>query len=351
MSSDLPTPVADVDNIFPSPVDPNELQAVIDRLLAARRIVLTTHVNADGDGAGSQVAVAAWLEARGAHVDIINPTPFPPEFRFLLHRPDLPIELDTPEAEAAFSAADLFVVLDTSEAKRIGRLRDRFREDRIVVVDHHPAADREIGDTVLRSTASAATGEIVHDIIESTDGPWEPSVVQGLYVALVTDTGSFRYSNTTPRTHMVAASLLQRGVDPEDMYRKLYANVPLRQLRLLREALGSVEVDEERSMSWMVVDNAMTKAAGATPDDYEGLIEHVRSLEGTEVAFLFRETPEGRTKISFRSNGTADVSRLARSFGGGGHVKAAGALLNASPSTAVRKVLGAAREMFGPTGS
>ena len=321
----------------------DDLARVLERLLAARHVVLTTHVHADGDGSGSEAAVAAWLERRGVRATIVNPTPFPQTFRFLLHRPDLAADLGSEAAEAALADADLFLVLDTSEPIRVGDLAARLPRDRTVVVDHHPAGREVVGDLAVQDPTAAATGELAYDLVVLAGDEPAPEVALGAYVALVSDTGSFRYGNTTPRVHAVAAALMGRGIDPEAVYRRLFATAPRRRLDLLREALADLHVDEEVALAWMVVDGEVSKRLGATSEDYDGLIEHVRSIEGTEVALLFRGTPDGETKISFRSNGETDVNRIAREFGGGGHVKAAGALVQGAPGEVAPRVVEAVR--------
>jgi phosphoesterase RecJ-like protein len=320
------------------------LRRVLQRLLAARRVVLVTHVNADGDGSGSEAAVAAWLEGRGIEATIVNPTPFPEAFRFVLHRQDVVADLGTPEAEAALAEADVFLVLDTSEPPRVGGLASRLPRERTLVVDHHPAGDEVVGETAVQDPSASATGELVHDLIVSAGDEVPPASALGAYVALVSDTGSFRFSNTTPRAHAVAARLLQRGIDPEWVYRRLFATAPLRRLELLREALETLMVDAEVGMAWMVVRGETGRRLRATGEDFDGLIEHARSLEGTEVAMLFREQEDGKTKVSFRSNGQADVNRLARRFGGGGHVKAAGATIEGTAEAVAARVVPVVRE-------
>lgn len=319
------------------------LGAVLERLLAARRVVLTTHVNADGDGTGSEAAMAAWLEGRGIHCAIVNPTPFPEPFRFLLHRPDVVADLEDGSAATHLREADLFLVLDTSEAKRVQPLGDRMPAERTVVVDHHPPGPDVVGTLAVQDPTAAATGELVYDLFSLSGGEWSAGCALAVYVALVSDTGSFRHGNTSPRVHAIAAETMRRGVDPERVYRRLFGTLPRRRLELLREALGTLQTAGDVPLSWMVVSDEMVQRLGATSEDLEGLIEHVRSLEGTEVALLFRGTPEGFTKMSFRSNGEADVNRIARLFGGGGHVKAAGALVEAPPRQVVPRVLDAAR--------
>lgn len=320
------------------------LRRVAQRLLGARHVVLTTHVNADGDGCGSEAAVAAWLEEQGVEATIVNPTEFPQTFRFLLHRQDVVAELGTPEGEAALDDADLFLVLDTSEPQRVGDLAPRLPSARTLVVDHHPAGREVVGDTAVQDPTAAATGEMVFDLITVSGDEVPPSAALGAYVALVSDTGSFRYSNTTPRAHAVAADLLGRGIDPEVVYRRLFATAPLRRLELLREALATLQFDEEVGLAWMMVTRETAHRLNADGEDFDGLIEHARSIAGTEVALLFRETDDGKTKISFRSNGHADVNRLARKFGGGGHVKAAGALVDGPAAKIAPPVIAAVHD-------
>lgn len=327
----------------PPPERAAELRPIAQRLLAARTVVLTTHVNADGDGAGSEAAVAAWLEAAGVRATIVNPTPFPKALRFLPHRPDVVADLGSSAGSAALEEADLVLVLDTSEPNRVGSLVDRIDPERTIVIDHHPAGPSVVGSVAVQDPTAAATGELVYDLVRCSRPLWSRPVVEGIYVALVSDTGSFRFSNTSPRTHLIAAEMIARGVQPEAVFQRLFATFPRRKLELLREALATLQVDAEAGITWMVLPREVDARLSTTTEDYEGLIDHARSVEGTSVAILFRETPEGETKISFRSNGAADVNRVAREFGGGGHVKAAGALVEEAPEVTVEKVLEAVR--------
>jgi phosphoesterase RecJ-like protein len=322
------------------------LAALLERLEAARRIVLTTHVNADGDAAGSEVAVAAWLATRGKDVRIINPTPFPEAFRYLVDDPALVLDHGQPGTDPFLAGADLVFILDTSEPGRIGRLARRLEGRHVAILDHHPPGATTLSGTALQDPSACATGELVYDLLchAGLAEPWPRAVIEGLYAAIVTDTGSFRFANTTPRTHAIAGDLLRRGVDPEAAYRRLFATMPFRRIQLLRTALDSLEVDPEFHLSWMTIRAAEMADAGTTAEDLDGVVEYARSIEGTEIAILFRETADRATKISFRSNGEADVSAIARQFGGGGHVKAAGALVGGEPLPTVReRVLDAAR--------
>lgn len=319
------------------------MRPLLDRLLSARRVALTTHVNADGDGAGSQAAVAAWLEGRGIEVAIVNPTRFPPGLKFLLHREDLAVDGPGSEAQRILDAAELVLVLDTSESNRLEPLTPHLMPERTLVVDHHPPGPAAVGEGVQDPTA-AATGELVYDLVALAGDEWSYEMARGVYVAIVSDTGSFRFSNSTPRAHAIAADMIQLGVEPEPVYQRLYASFPRRRFELLRAALASLEHDPELGLSWMVIPAETTRALRVTSEDFEGLVDHARAVEGTRVAILFRGLDDGSTKLSLRSNGDVDVNRIARSFGGGGHVKAAGALVKAPPASAVPRVLAAVRE-------
>lgn len=316
-----------------------DLAAVRARILEARKPVLTTHVNADGDGAGSEVALATWLAARGTEPRIVNPTAFPDRFRFLLPQDAW---LATP---AEVADADLLVVLDTGEPDRIGKVARLARDRDVVVIDHHPPSQPGFHAVAqVLEPAACATGELLYDFLTLDNGAvWSHAVLQGLYAAIVTDTGSFRFANTTERTHAIAGDLVRRGVDPETMYRHLYGTVPLRRIEVLRVALDNLEVDPDAAMAWITIPRYVTTDLGADADDLDGVIEHARSIQGTEVALLFKETVEGGTKISFRSNGAVDVNAIARTFGGGGHVKAAGALVGRPLDEARPAVLDAVR--------
>jgi len=316
-----------------------KLLEIVASLKAARSVVLTTHINADGDGAGSQAAIAAWLEGSGTQVAIINPSPFPEHLKFLLHDLSVVIDLDDPCAGETIAGADLALVLDTSEPRRIAPLDAILASIPIHVVDHHPPGPTVVGLGGVQDPTASAAGELVYDMISLSGDEWAPASALGVYVAIVSDSGSFRFSNTTPRVHAIAAEMLSRGVDPEGVFEKLFATAPLRRLVLLREALENLDRDADLGISWLTIPKSVTDRLESTPDDYEGLIDHVRSIEGTRVALLFRETGPLETKISLRSTGPIDVNRIARLFGGGGHAKASGATVELPLEQAVQQVI------------
>jgi phosphoesterase RecJ-like protein len=320
------------------------LERLLEAVQGAQRIALITHVNADGDGAGSEIAVASWLKELGKTVHITNPTIFPETYRYLIDK-SLVIDYTDGEAGRTIRAADLVFVLDTGEPKRTGRHMDDVVKRPVAVLDHHPASQPGFQGVVFLDTSACATGELVYDLFQVAgyNGVWPPAIAEAIYTAITTDTGSFRFSNTSPRAHAIVGEMIGRGVDPELMYRRLYGTVPMRRIQLLRAALDNLAADAELPLTWLTVTRAAMQESKASSEDLEGLVEYARSIEGTEVAILFRETNDGATKISFRSNGEVDVNALARQFGGGGHVKAAGALVGEPLESARAKALDAVR--------
>jgi phosphoesterase RecJ-like protein len=287
------------------------------------------------------------LAARGKQVAIVNPTPFPGLYRHLLTDPDQVGDPGSERAAWALESARLFVVLDTGEPKRIGKIHKEFGDRPVAIIDHHPPVAEGIEAEGVRDPTAAATGELVYDLLITAGGSdeeWPAPVAEAIYTAIISDTGSFRFANTTPRTHRIAAELLERGVDPEAVYRRIYATMPLRRIELLRASLEHLVADPVLPVTWITVPRRVVEELSATSEDMDGIVEYARSIEGTEVALLFREVPDGSTKVSFRSNGVVDVNALARRFGGGGHVKAAGAVLGAPLRTAREEVLTAVRE-------
>ena len=328
-------------------IPPDRADAVgrlLDTLGRVGRVVLTTHLNADGDGAGSQAAVASWLRARGQEAWIVNPTRFPDLFEFLLDDPGCVVDAGDPRAQEVAARADLAMVLDTGEVSRIGRVRSLIQHLPKVVVDHHLPSENPIEGEGIRDPAASATGELVYDMVETAGDTWTRSMADGVYTAIMTDTGSFRFSNATPRAHRIVADLIDRGVDAEDVYRRVYGSAPARRYHLLAATLQELEVDHEAGVAWVTVPTEAYEALDASAEDLDGFVDYPRSVEGVEVGLLFRQAHSGATKVSFRSNRSVDVQKLASRFGGGGHARASGALLKQPLEVAKARVIAAARD-------
>lgn len=320
------------------------LKRVLQELEPGRKVVLSTHLNADGDGAGSQAATAHWLTRRGLLPTIVNPTPFPDAFRFLLGEDTGAWTPADADGEQAMREADVFLVLDTAEPSRLGAVMSRTEGRRMLVIDHHPATSSSVGDVVVCDPAACATGELVFDLIRIAGDKVTRPEAEGLYVAIATDTGSFRYANTTASTHEITADLLRAGVDPEEMYLRIYAQYTPEGLELVRLALGRLRVADDLPVAWISLRQADLAQTGASKEDLEGIVEYARRIRGVRVALLFRELHDGTTKVSLRSTGDADVASVARRLGGGGHVKAAGVVVAENLEATEAKVMQEIRE-------
>ena len=319
----------------------------LDReLVPGRRVALSTHMNSDGDGCGSEVALARMLTQRGLDVRIVNPTPWPDLFDFLLA--DGVVKNATPQGAKALKDIDLLIVLDISDVKRLGALTETVRALNVpkLVIDHHIASDDPAGNIILTDVSACATGELVYDLACVLGFEITPEVAQALYAAILTDTGSFRFSNTSPRCHAMAADLLAAGVDPEEMYVRIYASAPAGRVRLLAEVLSTLGVDDEDGLAWLSMPAGALENHDVRQEDLDGIVEHARSIAGTRMALFFRDLGYGKVKVSFRSTGEVDVNAFARQFGGGGHAKAAGALIAGSLADVRSRVIAAAQQFL-----
>ena len=310
-------------------------------LTSARHVVLTTHVNADGDGIGSEIALWYMLRARGISVTIANPTRIPERFNFLI--PEGADE--SAHAVREIERADIVAALDIGDISRLGGLATVInqRQPLFACIDHHVGPVNMPSGPCLIAPEATATAELVFDLASIAGWPLTADSAQALYVGLLTDTGGFRFSNTTARALRVAAALLEKGVDPESIYASVYASAPEGRVRLLAEVLQTLVVEPEVGLAWVSVPPDALRRHEVTADDLDGIVEFPRSIAGVRMALLFRHLANGRVKVSFRSMGEVDVAALARQFGGGGHHRAAGASIDGPMAEVESKVLGAAR--------
>lgn len=327
---------------------PAERRSAIERLapyFTSGRVALSTHLNADGDGCGSETALARMLAARGLEPRIVNPTPWPEMFDFLLGDD---VDDQTRRGSKALKEVDLLVVLDISDVKRLGVLTDSVRAMTVpkLVIDHHIASDEPAGSVVVSDTTACATAELVYDVAVVMGWELTPAMARSLYTGMLTDTGGFRFSNTSPRCLAVAAQLLACGVDPEDMYTRIYASAPAGRIRLMADVLGTLQVDEAAGLTWLSMGADALERHSVRAEDLDGIVEHARSIAGTRMALFFRDLGHNKVKVSFRSTGATDVNAFARQFGGGGHAKAAGALVTGGLGEVRDQVVEAARRFL-----
>lgn len=323
-----------------SPAPPLADWAPLDELVARhRRFVLTTHVNPDGDGLGSEVAMALYLRGCGKDVAVINEGAVPHNYAFLAE--SCPIASFAPEpATAAVADAEVLMVLDTSVPARLGGMARFLGRPglAVVVLDHHLG---EAGFAALAYVTphACATGELVYDFVRRHPEAWTLPLAEALYTALVTDTGSFRFSNTDPAAHAMAAHLLELGVRPEPLVAVIYQHRHPDRLRFIGEVLRGLALAADGSVAWLTIERATMRRFAVDGADTEGLVDFPRTIPGVEAVALFTEAVDGGVKVSFRSAGTVDVDAVARGFGGGGHRAAAGATLPGPLPEARERVL------------
>jgi bifunctional oligoribonuclease and PAP phosphatase NrnA len=315
-----------------------DTHAMLERLTAAERLVLTTHIRPDGDAIGSQVALALFLEKLGKRVWIINADAPPRNLEWLLDLHRVITFTGALKQLKATTEADALVTIDTNGIKRLGDFGQPFKNSsgEKLLIDHHPEPETWF-DQGLVDTAASATGELIYEIIAAHDPDLiDEAIATALYVAIMTDTGSFRYNATTARTHRIVADLLERGgIGPEPLHIAIYDTRQQSSLRLLARALDTVTPVYDGQVAYVVVSSQMLDASGARSDEAEGVVGYPLSLEGVQAVVMFLETARG-IKCSFRSKGDVAVNGWARRYGGGGHRNAAGAFVE---GRALREVI------------
>jgi bifunctional oligoribonuclease and PAP phosphatase NrnA len=303
----------------------SEQDRVIAELRDADKFLLTTHENPDGDALGSLLATHWILEQLGKDsLMYMSPEEFPLPWEYRNWTFDARLVGAPPDDVAERT----IVFLDCGNIDRMPV--DFLQADglHILNIDHHHDNTR-FGTVNLVCPVASCTAEIIWRIAKEIGAEITPSIADALYTGLVTDTGRFMYENTTAEAHRMAADLIEAGVEPHQVYRRLYEDLPLRRLYLLQRALGSVERHDDGSITIAHLTKRDYEETGALETDSEGVVDHMRAVEGTAVAVLVRELlseeREGMRKVSLRAtDARVDVSRVAREFGGGGHPQAAG---------------------------
>jgi phosphoesterase RecJ-like protein len=310
---------------------------------SSKRIWLGTHIRPDGDALGSLLALSLALEKPGRRVSALSADPIPDNYRFL---PGSDRLLSQPLSPTP----DLGIVVDCDGLSRLGPLEPAFASlPHLIDIDHHHT-EKVFGDVHLIDPGAGASGEIVAGLLRALTIPLDPDIATCLYTALLTDTGRFCYGNTTPRTLRVAAQMVAAGAHPQQISRKIYEERSMEATHLLGLALSRLSP----SLDGRVVSSVLTQrdfaATGAEPADTEGIIDHLRAIGGPHVALLLVEANHQEVRVSLRSDGKVDVSKIAAGFGGGGHMMAAGCTMPGTAEEACRRILDALRRAFEEAG-
>lgn len=301
-----------------------------------QRFAVLSHVRPDGDALGSQLALGLSLQALGKDVTIWNEDGMLEKYSFMTGGE----RLQKPPGEP--QDFDVAVALDTATQGRLGTAGTAVRSAKIWInIDHHPS-NPQYGDLVFIDPSAPATGQILFELMCAAELPVNVAIAENLFVAISTDTGSFQYPNTTARTFEIGAELVRRGADVGRLSQLLYESYPLRRVQLLRELLGTMRIEAQGQVASFSLSLETAARLGVKPDDSEGLIDHLRAIQGVVVAVFFEELAEGKVRVSMRSKtAAANVCAICERFGGGGHKLAAGARVRGSLPEVEQRVLAA----------
>jgi bifunctional oligoribonuclease and PAP phosphatase NrnA len=315
---------------------------IAETLKGRAHILLLNHASPDGDSLGSTLALARTFWARGQRATVGSSDGVPEMYRFLPGCDRVVSEI--PEGERF----DTVVFMECSAPERAGALVARAAGVPLWVnIDHH-VSNTGYGDLVLLDVEAAAVAEVVYPIVTALHPHLEPETAVCLLTALLTDTGSFRYTNVTPKSFQMAAELVTAGASPAMVYGEVYENRTPASVRLLGMALSRMVVCDDGRVVWTVVSQQMLKESGATMEDSEGIVGAIRAIRGIQVALLFKEEPDA-FRVSLRGVGNVRANVIAEAFGGGGHPAAAGFTATGGLDDVVRQTLAAVRRELGAT--
>lgn len=317
------------------PTTNQELPTLLQALYRAENILVTSHLRPDGDALGSSIACGLWLLSLGKKVTIWNEDGLPNKFSYL---PQCSLVKRPPLTEK--HSFDTVVALDSSTRDRLGSVLNAIASPGILInIDHH-ISNQGYGDLNFIDPSAPATGQILFDLLQSAKAHITPEIATNLYVAISTDTGSFQYAGTSPHTFEVAASLIRSGVQVAQLSQAMYNTQPRRRLNLLRHALNHLEFSCGDTVASFSLSLADTQKLQILPEDNEGIIDHLRAIEGVLVAIFFEELQDGKIRISLRSKDPRiDVCKICAQFGGGGHPAASGARVQGSMEVVQQKFL------------
>ncbi len=323
----------------------NAYQTFKTALEEANRVLLSTHLLPDGDGLGAETALFHYLKSAQKDCRVYNPDPIPKRYRFL--DPDETF-LREPQKEELWDHFDLWVIVDTNDPRRLGKLWNELsaRTKRIIFLDHHPDIVNDLPaaypshTTLVSDPHSSSIGELLYHLFKDLQlSPMNRDIALGLYVSVMTDTNSFRYSRTTPEAHRIAAETIQMGVNPEQVYQAIYSSKEVSHLHLLGCILQNVQITAGGKIAWLEIPLELRKKYHATSDDTQSFLSFLLLLKDAEVVCLFREEGDGKVRVSMKSKGRVIVNQIASKLGGGGHEFAAGLALLQTLEETVRSVI------------
>ncbi len=308
----------------------------------SNRIVLSTHEKPDADGLGSAISFFYYLKSINKDVRIIQPSKFPEDCKII--DPDNVVQTYSNDDDVWIKSCDLLILFDVghiSRSKDVSEIAQKNNID-IISIDHHKNDNTDIFKAYIIDIDAPATGFLVWKLLKDLkiEKPWDIKISNALYAALMTDTGSFRYNNTTAETHDMASELLSFGVRPYDIYVPFYEQRSMKQLRLLAYVINKIKFAINDKVCYCLLDKEAFIDTNSKIEDVDGFTEFLRSIKGVEVSFLITEQENNTFRVNFRSKGEFTVNDIASSFNGGGHKFAAGCKIsNSNVSDLEEKIL------------
>ena len=322
---------------------PKSILKILEAIKGMQQFCVVGHIRPDGDCIGSQLALTLALQSQGLDVCCWNQDPAPAKLQFM----DAEGLLKAPEPDRAF---DCVIAVDAASYERLGTVADHIQSRKLLInIDHHPSNTR-YGDINWIASHSASSGEMIYQLIQAARWPLSRPIADCLFTAISTDTGSFQYPSTSQSTFETAGQLVKKGADLGAICDEVYQSYSLSRVRLLKRVYNQFKLTEENQIAYLWLKKTDYAKSGATREDTEGLIDHIRAIEPVLVACLFEEIEPGETRISLRSKDPAvNVDTIARQFGGGGHKAASGARVEGKPLTIQRRVISAIRKALRAT--
>jgi phosphoesterase RecJ-like protein len=299
--------------------------------------LITSHKNIDGDAIGSELALYFVLKKLNKKPVIINQDKIPRIYNFL---PGSHKVYYMENNNVDVKNIDVGIIVDCSNFERIDETYKIFKNIKnIINIDHHNS-NKKFGKLNYIDSSASSVGEIIYDLIKFINFDLlDKNISTCLYTAIITDTGSFKYSNVSSKTFSIASILASKGINTNLIANNIYNRNTFAGLKLLGEALLTLETDESNYISWLTITRNILKTTKANDEEIEGIIDIARTLENTEISILFRETKDNKIKVSFRSKGNFNVDEFARNFNGGGHPNSSGCLCSGEITEVKNKIL------------
>ncbi len=314
---------------------------VLEALERYQKFLICTHVNPDPDALASQVALGLYLEGQGKKVSLMSELPVPNRFLFLpgMHK-------IKPLGKKRSLDYDAAIVTDAGDIDRVGLVRRLLRDGRPVInIDHH-ITNTKFGDINYIVSDASSTCEVIFWLFKKMNVQLTPELAELIYAGAMTDTGSFRYSNTSARTHLMVADLMMFPIEPQTLYKRIYEQVPFTDLKYFTKLVSEFDSLYDGKLICVNLLRRVVRKFSEQFDLRDKIFGYLRTVEGVEVLIIFTEEKRGRTRVNFRSQGKIDVAQFAARFQGGGHSRASGCSMEGDIKTVRRKILLEMKDMF-----